>query len=131
MTTESSVNGRDATTTDGPQEARTPPGAKPLLHYLIELIELEVQLITLRCAKVARDAMVRACLVGVAVIALLLGVVFLYVGIFRVLEKFLQVWQICIIYAVVHFLLGAGILLFGGGAKKNTQPSSPGDSHVN
>ena len=131
MTTDSPGHDRDGASAAGPQETRTPLGAKPLLHYLIELIELEVQLITLRCAKVARDAMVRACLVGVAVIAFLVGVVFLYVGIFRVLEKFLQVWQICIIYAVVHFLLGAGILLAGGGAKQNAQPSPPGDSHVN
>lgn len=130
LPTESSVRDSDAASTASQQGPRMPAGARSLLHHLVELIELEVQLITLRCAKVARDAMVRMCLIGVAVIAFLLGVVFLYIGIFRVLEKFLEVWQICIIYAVAHFLLGAGILL-AGGTKKNTQPTSPGDSHVN
>ena len=131
MTTEDSVFERETPSTDGARESHSPAGAKPLLHYLIELVELEVQLVALRCAKVARDAIVRVCVFGVALLALLVGIVFLYVGVFRVLEKFLLVWQICIIYAVVHFLLGAGILLAVGAAKKSAQPPAPGDSHVN
>jgi len=131
LTTEGTVYDSEASSPDGADGSRPPAAGKPLLHQFIELVELEIQLVALRCARIARDALVRVCLFGIALVALLVGVIFLYIGIFHVLEKFLAVWQICIIYAVVHLLLGAGILIWGGKSKTKNQPSVPGDSHVN
>ena len=129
MTTQGPVHSQESPSADGESSRGTQQrSGKPLLHYFIELIELEVQLVTLRCARIARDALVQACVIGGAVVALLVGVIFLYIGIFLILEDFLRVWQICVLFAVVHLLIGAGILLSRGKFKAPTPP--PGDSHV-
>jgi hypothetical protein len=131
VTTHDSGDHQSAAPNRDTRDKRSALGGTPFLHHIIELIEVEVQLVTLRCAKIARDALVQAAIVAVGVLALLVGIIFLYIGIFQVLEKFLRVWQICIIYAVVHLLIGAGLLMVRGTFKRSAQPSTPGDSHVN
>lgn len=82
----------------------------------------------LRCARVARDALVRLCILGAAVAALIIGIVFLYISIFRILEHFLLIWQICLIFAAVHLIAGGAILLMGD--KRAAPPTPPGERHV-
>lgn len=82
-----------------------------ILRALLDVIELEAQIITLRLLSAMRDAVVRACLVAGGVLLSLLGAVFLEIAIFQTLERFIPVVGVFLIFAVVHLLL-AGILIF-------------------
>lgn len=82
-----------------------------LLHAVIELVEVEAELIALRCSRIARDAITRLCLLALAGAAFLVAVVFLYVGIFRLLTHWLLPWQVCGIFAAAHLAMGGAILL--------------------
>jgi hypothetical protein len=82
-----------------------------ILRALLDVIELEAQIITLRLLSAMRDAVIRACLVIGGILLSLLGAVFLEIAIFQTLERFIPVVGVFLIFAVVH-LLFAGILIF-------------------
>lgn len=78
---------------------------------LLDVIELEVQIITLRLLLAMRDAMVRACLAAAAIVLAIAGLVFLEIAVFHALERLMSVSWVFVIFAGAHFLL-AGVAVF-------------------
>lgn len=92
------------------------PGAgryysRRILRALLDVIELEVQIITLRLASAMRDAVVRLCLALGGIVLALTGLVFFEIAIFQAFQRLIPVIWVFVIFAAVHLLL-AGILVF-------------------
>ncbi len=106
------------TAQDHPPESVKPPTAGAGQAYgrrigraLLDVIELEVQIITLRLLSAMRDAMVRACLAAAGVVLGIAGLVFLEIALFHALERSIPILWVFVIFAAAHFLL-AGIAVF-------------------
>jgi hypothetical protein len=81
-----------------------------VVSKLLRLFEIQAQLIGLRLAVTMREAILTITLVLGAVLLLLLGLVFLYVAVFKVLLLVMGPIAVCLIFAAVH-MVGAGVLL--------------------
>ena len=92
-----------------PQAAGT-VAFKSMMSKLLRLFEIQTQLIGLRFALTMREVLLSFMLVVGAVLLLLLGLVFLYVAVFKALLLVLGPIAVCLIFAVVH-LAAAGLLL--------------------
>ena len=91
------------------------PGAgryysRRILRALLDVIELEVQIITLRLLSAMRDAVIRVCMAAAAIILGLAGVVFLEIAIFRAVERLFPIVWVFLIFAVVHLVLAGGLV---------------------
>lgn len=92
------------------------PGAgrhysRRILRALLDVIELEVQIITLRLASAMRDAVVRLCLALGGIVLGLTGLVFFEIAIFQAFQRLIPIIWVFVVFAAVHLLL-AGILVF-------------------
>ena len=83
------------------------PGAgrhysRRILRALLDVIELEVQIITLRLASAMRDAVVRLCLALGGIVLGLTGLVFFEIAIFQAFQRLIPVIWVFLIFAAVH-----------------------------
>jgi hypothetical protein len=85
--------------------------ARRILRAVLDVIELEFQIITLRILVAMREVVVRTCLALAAVAFALAGVVFLEIAIFRALAHVVPVIWVWFIFAIGHLIL-AGSLVF-------------------
>lgn len=83
---------------------------KSVVSKLLRLFEIQTQLIGLRLAVILREVLLTAMLVMGVVLLLLLGLVFLYVAVFKALLLVMGPIEVCLIFAAVH-MAGAGVLL--------------------
>ncbi len=110
--TEEPASGQDS---PRPGVGSQPPAAgaatfRSVVSKLLRLFEIQAQLIGLRLAVTMREAILTITLVLGAVLLLLLGLVFLYVAVFKVLLLVMGPIAVCLIFAAVH-MVGAGVLL--------------------
>ncbi len=119
--------GEDRTT----ESAQPPtPGAgryysRRILRALLDVIELEVQIITLRLVSAIRDAVVRACMAVGAIILGLAGAVFLEIAIFQAVERLLPIVWVFLIFAVVHLVLAGGLVFMAARPMRSKASSTP------
>ena len=103
----------DESTNDSAQHSR--PGAgryysQRILRAILDVIELEVQIMTLRLLSAMRDAVVRVCMAVGAIILALAGTVFLEIAIFRAVEELLPIDWVFLIFAIVHLVFAGGLV---------------------
>jgi len=106
------------------------PGAgryysRRILRALLDVIELEVQIITLRLLWVMRDAVVRVCMAAGAIILGLTGVVFLEIAIFQAVEHLLPIVWVLLIFAIVHLVLAGGLVFMATRPMRSNASSTP------
>ncbi len=114
-----------------PGAGSQPPAAtfKSVVSKLLRLFEIQTQLIGLRFAAAMREVLLTAMLVVGTVLLLLLGLVFLYVAVFKALLLVMGPIEVCLIFAAVH-LAGAGVLLLvvknrhGATGDRATEPAA-------
>ncbi|NNM88654.1 MAG: hypothetical protein HKL95_09060 [Phycisphaerae bacterium] len=83
---------------------------KSLMSKLLRLFEIQSHLIGLRFALTMREVLLTAMLVVGGVLLLLLGLVFLYVAVFKGLLLVMGPIEVCLIFAAFH-MLGALVIL--------------------
>jgi hypothetical protein len=83
---------------------------KRLMSKVLRLLEIQTQLIGLRFAVTMREVLLTAMLVVGGVLLLLLGLVFLYVAVFKALLLVMGPIAVCLIFAVFH-IVGALVIL--------------------
>ncbi len=121
------------TTEDTVTDSAESPGAgrefsRRIFRAVLDVIELEVQIITLRLLVTLRDAMVRVCLAVAAVILALAGVVFLEIAIFRACEGLVPTIWVFLIFAIGHLLLAGGLVLLASRPMRTEVSNTPGKS---
>ncbi len=102
---------------------------KSVVSKLLRLFEIQTQLIGLRFAATMREVLLTMMLVVGTFLLLLLGLVFLYVAVFKALLLVMGPIEVCLIFAAVH-LAGAGVLLLvvknwhGATGDRATEPAA-------
>lgn len=115
-------------------EGREPRSAgsftlKSLVAKILRLFEIQAQIISLRLAATMREVILTAILALAAIFLLLLGLIFLYVAVFKALLLVMGAIAVCLIFAAVH-LVGALVILLamkhrrGGGRTVAAAPAA-------
>ncbi len=121
--------------TESPAE-NSAPGAgraytRRIFRALLDVIELEAQIITLRLLAALTDVLLRTVLLAGAIAMALAGVVFLEIAIFQALDKLVPVLWVFVIFAIGHLALAGGLVLIASRpVREKSSEGSVAGSHA-
>src|SRR5271168_3319982 len=102
----------DSSFDDSTVETNGSAGASPTTRFgrrvfqiLLDILDLQIQIIVLRLLAYVRNIVLIVFLAGLAAAAVLLGVIFAYIAVYRALLQVLPSVWVDVIFAAFHFLL--------------------------